>query len=55
VDPKKAPSAEERYGLEQILLRQQQIREEQYLAFRQHWYELKVRDFRREILSMLDA
>nr|HET6905106.1 CHAD domain-containing protein [Ktedonobacteraceae bacterium] len=55
LEPKNAPSAEERYGLEQILLRRQQIREEQYQAFRQHWYELKVRDFRREILSMLDA
>ena len=55
LEPSKAPSAAERYGLEQILLKQQQTREEQYLAFRQHWYELKVRDFRREILSMLDA
>ena len=55
LDPASAPSAEERYGLEQHLLKQEQSREEQYNAFRQHWYQLQARDFRREILSILDA
>lgn len=55
VDPAVAPSAEERYGLEKLLSRLQQRREEQYTAFRQHWYQLRARDFRREILEILDA
>ena len=55
LEPGVAPTAEERYGLERMLLKQQQRREEQYGTFRQHWYELQARDFRREILSILDA
>ncbi len=55
VDPDIAPSAEERYGLEQLLLKHHQSREEQYSAFRQHWYQLQARDFRREILDILNA
>jgi hypothetical protein len=55
LEPRVAPTAEERYGLERMLLRQQQQREEQYSAFRQHWYQLQARDFRREILGILDA
>ena len=55
LDPASAPSAEERYGLEQMLFKQEQCREEQYSAFRQHWYQLQARDFRREILEVLDA
>lgn len=55
VDPAVAPTAEERYGLEQLLSRLQQHRQEQYTAFRQHWYQLRERDFRREILEILDA
>ena len=55
LDPASAPSAEERYGLEQMLLKQEQCRKEQYSAFRQHWYQLQARDFRREILDILDA
>ena len=55
VDPAVAPSAEERYGLEKLLFRLQLRREEQYTAFRQHWYQLRARDFRREILEILDA
>ncbi len=50
-----APTAEERYGLEHMLLKQQQCREERYTTFRQHWYQLQARDFRHEILSILDA
>jgi CHAD domain-containing protein len=55
LDPASAPSAEERYGLERMLFKQEQDREEQYSAFRQHWYQLQARDFRREILDILDA
>ena len=55
LDPASAPSAEERYGLEQMLFKQEQCREEQYSAFRQHWYQLQARDFRREILDILDT
>lgn len=53
-DPQVAPSAAERYGLEQLLHRLQQRREEQYAAFRQHWYQLQAQDFRRWLLSILD-
>ena len=55
LDPASAPSAEERYGLERMLFKQEQCREEQYSAFRQHWYQLQARDFRREILDILDV
>src|SRR3989454_1814686 len=53
LDPAVTPTAQERFGLEQLLLKQQQRREEQYSAFRQHWYQLQARDFRRETLSIL--
>ncbi len=53
LDPHVAPSPEQRYGLEQLLRRQLQLREEHYQAFRQHWYQLQARDFRREILDGL--
>jgi hypothetical protein len=49
-----APDVEQRYGLELLLQRQEHLRETQYTVFRQHWYQLKARDFRREILSILD-
>ncbi len=55
LDPAVAPSAGERYGLEQFLQRQEQLREKQYTSFRQHWYMLQARDFRREILDILDT
>jgi len=48
-----APTVEERYGLELLLQRQEQLRETQYATFRQHWYQLKARDFRGEILGVL--
>ncbi len=54
VDPSVEPTAEERYGLEEMLLTQQRMREERYAVFRQHWYQLQARDFRREILEILD-
>src|SRR5437667_451464 len=54
LDPSAVPTAEQRYGLEQLLRKQQQIREEQYHAFRKHWYRLQEQDFRRSILAALD-
>jgi CHAD domain len=54
LDPDVAPSSEQRYRLEQLLLKQVQLREERYRAFRQHWYQLQARDFRREILDILN-
>lgn len=51
--PDVAPSAQQRYGLEHLLRRQLDMREEQYQVFRQHWYQLQARDFRREILDAL--
>ena len=53
--PGEVPSAEERYGLEQLLLKQEQNREKQYTAFRQHWYQLQAQDMRRRILDILDS
>jgi CHAD domain-containing protein len=53
--PSVAPTAEERYGLENLLHKQEQLREEHYDAFRQHWYQLQARDFRREILEILNS
>jgi hypothetical protein len=55
LDATVAPAAGERYGLEQFLKRQEQLREKQYTSFRQHWYTLQARDFRREILDILDT
>jgi hypothetical protein len=54
LQPAIAPTAEQRYGLELLLQQQEHLRETQYVAFRQHWYQLKARDFRREILNLLD-
>lgn len=54
VDPGVVPTAEQRYGLEEMLLKQQQMREERFAAFHQHWCRLQARDFRREILEILD-
>ncbi len=54
LDPDEAPSASERYGLEQLLRKEQDLRERYYTAFRQHWYKLQTRDFRRQVLTMLE-
>ena len=54
LDPNATPSAEERYGLEQLLLREEKRREERYDAFRQHWYQLQAQDFRGKILDVLN-
>jgi hypothetical protein len=55
LDPAAAPTAEQRRGLEQLLLKQQQRREEQITTFRRHWHQLQARDFRSELLSILDT
>ncbi len=55
LDLANAPSAEERYGLEQFLQREAQVREAQYAVFRQHWYALQARDFKREVLDLLET
>jgi hypothetical protein len=54
LDPNVALSAEQRFGLEQLLNKQLQLREEYYRAFRRHWYRLQARDFCREILDILN-
>ena len=53
LDPDVAPGATQRYGLEQLLLKQSQSREEHYQAFRRHWHQLQARDFRRELQDLL--
>ncbi|HLI04941.1 MAG TPA: CHAD domain-containing protein [Ktedonobacteraceae bacterium] len=55
VEPSTLPTSEERYGLEQLLQKRIQHREDEYNAFRQHWHQLEARDFRREILEVLDS
>ena len=54
LDPAVSPSTEERYGLELFLQNQEQLRHKHYDTFRQHWYALQARDFRREILEILE-
>jgi len=54
LDPANTPSAEERYGLEHLLMQEQHIREERYHTFHEHWRWLQKQDFRREIVHMLD-
>ena len=55
VEPSTLPTDEERSGLEQLLQRRIQRREEEYDAFRQHWQQLAERDFRRQVLEVLDS
>jgi hypothetical protein len=54
LDPTVAPSVEERYGLEHFLQSQEQLRNKQYDTFRQHWYALQARDFKRQVLEVLE-
>lgn len=54
-DPAFAPDDQQRYGIEGLLRKQEEEREEQYDTFRQHWYQLQARDFRREMLRTLEA
>lgn len=53
LDPSVAPNADERQGLEQLLASLHKQREQHYTVFRQHWYQLQGRDFRREVLRVL--
>ena len=55
LDPAVVPSAEERYGLERFLQNQERLRNEQYAAFRQHWYALQAQNFKREIQEILET
>ena len=55
LDPSVAPSVEERYGLEHFLQNQEQLRNKQYDAFRQHWFALQARDFKRQVLEILES
>ncbi len=54
LEPTGSLSAQERYGLEQLLLAEQHTREEHYRAFREHWSRMHERDFRQEVVHMLD-
>ncbi len=53
-DSATAPTAGERSGLEQLLHRQQELREKRYTIFRQHWYQLQAQDFRSQVLKTLN-
>src|SRR5574340_442980 len=54
LDPAAEPIVEERYGMEHFLLSQEQLREQRYEAFRQHWYALQARDFKRQVQEILE-
>ncbi len=54
INPSGDFSAEQRYGLEQLLSQQQPMRKEAYNAFRQHWDHLKERDTWRRLLALLE-
>jgi hypothetical protein len=47
------PSLLQRKGLELLLPDLHQQREDQYAAFRMHWYQLKGQDFRSRVLALL--
>lgn len=55
IDPAHAPSAEQRLGLEQLLLRLKQQREQEYSAFRRHWHQLQASNFRQRLLQLVAA
>lgn len=55
LDPGAAPTVKERYGLEHFLQSQEQLRTKQYEAFRQHWYALQARDFKRQVIELLES
>ena len=48
------PDAEQRYGLEQLLRRTEQEREEHYQEFHQHWQHLQEQDFYQRLLATLE-
>ena len=51
--PHATPTEEQRRGLEAFLRQQEELREQRYNAFHQHWRQLQERDFRREVLDVL--
>jgi hypothetical protein len=53
LDPRATPTEEQRRGLEAFLRQQEDLREQRYSTFRQHWRQLEERDFRGEVLDML--
>jgi len=53
LDPEHPPSAEQRYGLEHLLLKQEHLREQQYETFRQHWDALEQSNFQRRLRENL--
>ena len=54
LDPEHPPSAEQRYGLERLLLNQERLREQQYETFRQHWSALEQGNFQRRLRESLE-
>ena len=55
LDPRASPTEEQRRGLEEFLHQQEDLREQRYSTFLQHWRQLQERDFRREVLDVLDV
>lgn len=54
LNPGVTPSERQRHGLEQLLAGVHRSREGYYAQFYQHWQHLQARDFRREVLNLLD-
>jgi hypothetical protein len=54
LDPEHSPSAEQRYDLERLLLKQEHLREQQYETFHRHWYALEKANFQRCLLESLE-
>ena len=55
LQPDKSPSVQQRQGLELLLNGVKTKREEQYAAFRQHWYQLKGNDFQGQVMALINA
>lgn len=55
LEPTSTLASEERHGLELLLLKQQQSREEQYTTLREHWHQLQKQDFRSQLLAILNT
>lgn len=55
LDPHNPPTNEEREGLQLLVHNLQQLREEQYIAFRQHWHQLREQGFQHKIMGLLDS
>ena len=51
--PGASSTEEQRRGLEAFLCQQEDLREQRYNEFREHWRQLQERDFRREVLDIL--